>query len=267
MSKTARDTCESILRENIRYNIENEILPSANVIAERLLSRGDELTGMYDEVYEKLHRRPHALRQFLGMLLTAQTFWNPERIAEARVARDALKEINGKIEQHARALAELLERRTQLHNTSGFSSDTLYHICDVIDAAGQGNGHYRSFLRAPLQRLQGQFDLKYWPELSDCLLVIAEDAADADVEATDPLTEAATTSSRPSPSDSVRMLLACIEDCRGDYDGWLPRDFRVSDKHMATIMNVLLDLPSEKLLSAEYIKNLRKKVREAEKKP
>lgn len=262
MSKTARDTCEDILRENIRYNTEHEISPSENAVAERLLSRGDELADVYDELHEKLLRRPHALWQFMGMLLSAQAIWSPERIAEARSARDALKEINGKIEQHARALAELLKRRTQLHNTSGFSSDTLYHICDVIDAAGQGNGHYRSFLREPLQRLQGQFDLKYWPELSACLLVVAEDAADADVEATDPLTEAATTSSRPSTSDSVRMFLAYIEDCRGDYDGGLPRDFRVSDKSMATMMNVLLELPPERLLAAEYIKNLRQKLRE-----
>ncbi|ALN88032.1 hypothetical protein LC55x_4784 [Lysobacter capsici] len=56
-------------------------------------------------------------------------------------------------------------------------------------------------------------------------------------------------------------FLAYIEECRGDFDGDLPRDFQVSDKNMANLMNVLLDLPVEKLLTAEYIKGRRQKAR------
>lgn len=50
MSKTARDFCETILREGIRYNLEREILPSENVVARRLLDRSEELTEAYQEV-------------------------------------------------------------------------------------------------------------------------------------------------------------------------------------------------------------------------
>lgn len=261
MNKTARETCEDILRESIRYNTENEILPSECAVAKHLLARGEELAEAYDELHEKLHRRPHALQQFLGMLLSAQAFWSPDKIAEARSERAALEEVNAKIERQARALAELLDERTQLHNSSAFSSDTLYHIRDVIDLANEDNGYYRTFLREPLMALCGQYDLKYWPELSRCLLVIANDAANAKPEATDPLTDAATSSNRPSISDSVMAFLAYIEDCRGEYDGGLPRKFQVSDKNMATLMNVLLDLPVERLLTAEYIKGRRQKAR------
>lgn len=261
MSKAARDTCETILWEGIRYNQEHEILPSENAVARRLLDRGEELTEAYQEVYDKLHHRAHAVKQFMGMLLSVQTFWSPEKIAQARADREALVEINQKIERYARALAELLEERTRLHNTSGFSSRTLYHICDVIDRACEVNGHYRTFLRKPLQNLAGQYDLKYWPDLSHCLGAIAHDAAQAELEATDPLTEAATLSNRPSTSDQVLAFLAYIEECRGDYAGSLPSDFQLSDRSMASLLNVVFDLPVDKLLTAEYLKGRRQRAR------
>lgn len=261
MSKNAREICEDILRDNIRYNIENDILPSENAVANHLLTRGHDLVEAYEELHEKLRRRPHALHQFMGMLLSSQAHWSPEKIARARSERDALVEINSKIERQARMLAALLDQRTELHNTSGFSSRTLYHIRDVIDQANADNGYYKTFLREPLLNLCGQYDLKYWPDLSRCLLAIADDAANAELEATDPLTGAATASNRPSTSDSVMAFLAYIEECRGDCDGDLPRDFQVSDKNMANLMNVLLDLPVEKLLTTEYIKGRRQKAR------
>ena len=262
MSQTAQDACETLLRDGIRYNLQRKILSSENAVAQRLLDRGDELTEAYQEVYDKLKGRPHALHQFMGMLLSVQAFWSPEKIAQARADRAALVETNQKIERHARALAELLEERTRLHNTSGFSSRTLYHIRDVIDAAYGDNWHYRTFLREPLENLAGQYDLKYWPELHKVMLAIADDAEHAELEATDPLTEAATLSSRPSTSDSVMAFLAYIEECRGDHDGALPRDFQLSDRSMATLLNVVFDLPVDKLLTAEYVKNRRQRARE-----
>jgi hypothetical protein len=261
MSITARDTCEDILRKGIHYNILHKILPSENAVAERLLDRGDELAEAYQEVYDKLHCRPHALHQFMGMLLSVQAFWSPDKIAQARSDRAALVEINQKIERHARALAELMEERSRLHNTSGFSSRTMYHIRDVIDVANVNNGHYQTFLRESLEQLAGQYDLKYWPELSKVMMAIADDAEHAELEATDPLTEAATLSNRPSTSDSVMAFLAYIEDCRGNHDGALPRDFQLSDRSMASLLNVVFDLQVDKLLTAEYIKGRRQKAR------
>jgi len=256
-----RQVCEDILRVKVRYNIEHEVWPSENLVAERLLARGSELTGAYDEIYQKLHRRPLSLEQFLGMLLSFQAIWSPEKIAKARSEREALDEVNGKIEQQARSLAELLEQRTDLESTSGFSCGTLFHIGDVIDQASVGSHHYKFYLRQELDGLRGQYDMKYWPTLARCLTALADDAAGAKPEATDPLTGAATSSKRSSTSDSVMGFLAYIDECRGDYDGGLPPDFHVSDKAMATFMNVLLDVPGDKLLTAEYIKGRRQRAR------
>lgn len=261
MSKSATEICEGILRRHIESNTQQDMLASETEVARRLLARSSELDEAYAEVYSKLHGKPYVLDIFMGMLLSLQAFWSREDIAEARRDRSALQEVNESIEQLASELAELLQRRTHLHNTSGFTSSTLYHVVDVIDRANQGNGFYSSHLRNKLLPLANQYDLKYWPGLAACLRVLAQDAAAAELEATDPLTEAATMSSRPSTSDSVWAFLAFIEDSKGDFEGRLPVDFKLTDKTMADLLNVVLDLSPENLLTSERIKGVRHRAR------
>lgn len=257
MSQSATEICEGILRRHIESNIQQDILASETAVAKRLLARSTELAQAYDEVYGKLRGKPYALDIFMGMLLSLQAFWSRQDIAKARRERGTLQNVNERIEELAFDLAELLEQRNQLHNTSGFASSTLYHIVDVIDRANQGNGFYSSHLRNKLLPLANQYDLKYWPEVADCLRVLAQDAASAEIEATDPLTEAATMSSRPSTSDSVWAFLAFIEESKGDFEGRLPVDFKLTDKTMADLLNVVLDLSPETLLTSERIKGIR----------
>jgi hypothetical protein len=47
-------------------------------------------------LYEKLQPHPPALKVFLDLLLSTAAFWSPEKIAQARVARDELYGVNGK---------------------------------------------------------------------------------------------------------------------------------------------------------------------------
>jgi 2,4-dienoyl-CoA reductase-like NADH-dependent reductase (Old Yellow Enzyme family) len=119
-------------------------LPSETVIVDRLLGRGLELKNAYQELHGKLAHRPGALQTFLGQVLTTAAFWNPEKIREARTARNDLEETNRKIATKAAELANLLQRRENLHNTSGFTSDTHYHVCDVLKAAGRDTGGNQS---------------------------------------------------------------------------------------------------------------------------
>lgn len=262
MRDNERPTCEAILRDEIAYNLDKGILPSEIAVARRLLSRTAELAEAFGEIHRKLHHHPDALRQFIGMLLSTGAFWNRDAVAQARQGREKLKQINASIEQHAQALAELLETRERLHNTCGFAGDTLHHIMDVIERANACNGFYASYLREPLTSLRTQFDAKYWPGLARCMGVIADDAARATVAATDALTEAATASSRPSMSDTVLAFLAYMEEARGDHAGALPPTFQPSDNALAAIMNVLLDAPPDQPITADYIKGRRRRARE-----
>ena len=232
--------CEDFLRKEIRYNSEHHILPSESAVADRLLDRGIEMKHVYQELHEKLHLHPPALSLLLGLVLSAAAFWSPEKIQRARTARDDLTKTNHQIAKKAAELAMLLERRSDLHNTSGFSSDTHYHVCDVLEAASQHNYLFTSYV-------QDQ--------------VLALDAKTADTTATDPLTAAATAAVRASKADFFKALFAAIEENCADNYGRLPNGFKLSDRTLASLGNCALDLDPDDLVDDAYIKRFRQRER------
>lgn len=256
-----QQVCEQILREGKAYNVERNILPSENAIAERLLARRLELAEAYEEVHSKLHGHDGALPAFLGLLLSTAAFWNPEKIEEARSARADLAKVNRQIAQMAADLAGLLDQRFELHNTSSFSSDTHYHVCAVIEAAAARNHLFRSYVREPLKGLRARYDLKYWPTLSDCLQAVASDAEAAAPIPSDPLTAASTTASRPSLADFFKALFASMEENSTGNHGQLPDGFKLTDDTLASLVNCALDLAVDDLVDGPYVKRLRQRAR------
>jgi hypothetical protein len=246
----------------MRYNIEHDILPSENAVVGRLLARGTELKEAYEELHDKLHRHPPSLKVFLDLLLSTAAFWSPEKTAESRNARDELANVNQQIVRKATELAELLERRTDLHNTAAFSSDTHYHVCDVIEAASEPNYLFQSYVKDRLDALRGQFDLKYWPSLSQFLQALASDAQSASMEATDPLTAAATVATRPSRADFFKALFAAIKENSADNYGQLPKGFKLTDGTLASLANCAFGLGPDNLADDAYVKRLRQRERD-----
>ena len=236
-TRAARQVCEEYLREQIHTNNEQGILPSENLVAERLLARGDELAAVYEVVYAHLYRDGISWKIFLGCLLSTGAFWSLEKIAGHRADRGALFELNRDIAKHAHTLADLLARRDDLHNRSAFGSDTHYDITAVIDQACAQNGRYEYYLKEPLAQLSARFDMKYWPMLADCVRVIGDDAETASITASDPLTEAATQSTRPSKADFIRALRESLDEKRGNWLGAIPKTFGVSNDVMAALVD------------------------------
>lgn len=253
--------CETILRKGKASRIEKSILPSEVEIIDRLLARRLEMKDAYVELYEKLSRRPSALEVFFDCLVSTTAFWNPDANVAARAAREELVDINCQIATLAKRLANLLDRRETLHNTTGFYSETHYHPIDLVEQASVGNYLYEAYVKEKLSALRGQFDLKYWPSNSDCLRVLAHDAEHAEVNAGDPLTEAGTKSTRQGLSDYLRSLFASLDE-NGVHDrGFLPFRMRLSDATLASLTNVALDLSQEKMIGAEFVKHLRQRDR------
>lgn len=254
--------CEDILREDKAYNEERGILTSENRIIDRLLDRRFELVEVYAEIHVKLHDAPHGIKALLGIVTNVAAFWSPGKVATARSARNRLDEVNCKIADLATDLAGLLEERSEIGNTSGFASETHYHIVDVIDAASSDNGLYRWRLKDELKSLSTRYDLKYWPRLEEVFRVIGQDAEFAVTGATDPLTRAATTGSRGSRADFFKALLELIREHGRGFPAPLPRKLRLSDGTLASLANCALDLGPDDPLDAAYVKRLRQRERE-----
>ena len=258
----ALQTCEEILSEARRYNNEHEIFADEAVIADRLLNRRLELGDAYKELQAKLDAHPHALRGFFDLLLSTAALWSPEKNAEARVERERLEAANLQIADKAAELALLLEERAHLHNNSAFSSSTLYSVAKVIDVAGEENCLFGLYVQKPLRSLRGQFSLKYWPTLSEFVWVLARDAENAEIEATDPLTAAATKATRSSLADFFKALFAAMGENSAEEFGRLPPGFRLTDATLASLANCALDLGPEDLVDSAYVKRLRQRERE-----
>lgn len=257
-----KQACERILIEEKRYNVEHRILPSEIAVVDRMLARSIELADAYGELHSKLHQHAGALRAFLALVLNTAAFWNPEKISEARRARDDLAEVNRQIARKAAELACLLQQRSGLHNTSSFSSGTHYHVCDVIAAAAKDNSLFQGYVQARFEALHTQFDLKYWPTLSEVLQELATDADTADQEASDPLTEAATAATRSSLADFFRALFAAIDENLAYHYNQLPLGFSVTDNTLASLANCALDLSPDDMVDGPYVKRLRQRSRE-----
>ncbi|QEY12876.1 hypothetical protein [Cellvibrio sp. KY-YJ-3] len=109
----------------------------------------------------------------------------------------------------------------------------------------------------PLQSLAGQFDLKYWPYLPAVIKEIGDNADAAEIYATDPITQAATSSNRSSKADFVRAVLSMIDELKDKPSLDFPQSFCLSDSAMADIVNTCLMLSAEELVDSTYVKNLR----------
>ena len=255
--------CEEFLRAERDYNAEHEILRSENEVVERLLSRRMELIDAYVDIHRRLDGTSHPVGNLLRVVVTTAAFWAPDDALRLRDERDRLSVVNERIAATSTELAKLLRERSRLHDLGGFACDTHYHVLRVVEDAASDNHLFGSWVRDELAALRGRFDLKYWPRLHEFASALAEDAAEAVVAPSDPVTRAATRSRRPSRADFFRALIEAIEEVCDGVVGGLPRSFGLGDETLATLGNCALDLPCEEMVDGAYVKRLRQRDREA----
>lgn len=262
--KGAREVCETLLRAERSDRVDKGILPSEVKVIDRLLARGLELNDAYEELHDKLSPYPPALKVFFDQLLSIAAFWSPEANQEARKGRARLVEVNSLIERSATELVKLLNERTELENHSGFSCDTYYHPVDVLDAAAKGNYSYQQWVKEKLGAVRCQFDLKYWPSLSECIQAIAQDAGRATPQPHDSVTDAGTENTRAGLADSFKAFFVALEESSTKHHGFLPRSFEPTDRSIAVLMSCALGLDAEEVVDSTYVKRLRQRQRERE---
>ncbi|MBV7460604.1 MULTISPECIES: hypothetical protein [unclassified Acidovorax] len=260
----ATAACEEAIDRDRRYNIENGIWPSSVIVADRFLARRLELVDAYAEIHAKLSSTWRGLDVFFDTLFSAATVWHPDEMQQARSDCQELIELNRQIERQASALAGLMDRRTDLSNASGFGSGTHYHVVDVIAKAATDLPAFNGWVQEPLDVVRSRFDLKYWPTPADFVRELARDAGGATPQPTDPITQAAT-SGRAAKSDFFKGFFELLRENSARNHGPLPRDFELSDRTLASLGNCALDLGPDDLVTDAYVKGIRQRRREGEK--
>ncbi|WHI46605.1 hypothetical protein ACJJIE_03935 [Microbulbifer sp. TRSA001] len=260
MSKsTSIEQCEDFLKREKEYNLKNKIWPSVNVVIDRLLERSHEMSAVYEELAKKYPLE--VTHKFLDIFLTTVVFWSPKEANKHREQKKQLGRLNAEIGELANKLASLLSERRELSDSSDFNVSSHFCIVNVIDNASRHNGHYTGFLRGPLRSLKGQYDLKYWPSLSEVVSEISVDAHSAEVAPRSSQTIAAISSQRPSTADFFRALLAAIDENSTGFDRQLPKGFKLSDCALSIIANCALALDPEELTVSSTVKGIRQRLR------
>ncbi|MGE8189503.1 hypothetical protein [Pseudomonas sp. NPDC086278] len=258
----AIESCESILRKEYQYNKEKEIWSTINKRIEGLLARTNELADVYVELRGSLGEDYRALKSFFDVLNLTVYSWNPGKIKDARQDREQLTDLNIRIVEAAKLLSDLISRRTEVQEISSFRSDTYYHVIDVVRDAAESNGLFSSHVEGKLENLTYQYDLKYWPSISEVVSAIGANAQAATTVARSPAASAATDARRPGLSDFLRAFEAALDENRVRRHGFIPNKFSVSNNSTASLINCALELEVDDLIDGSFVKRFRQRERE-----
>jgi len=262
--KIAVAECTAVLQRMRAYNVDHRIAPSEVRIIDKLLHRGLEMSDVYADVHRRLRGRSQALQLFFQAALDAGTVWNPKALQKAIEERKQLLELNEQVAVAARTLGDLLAERTRLQNSSSYGSDTHHHVGEVIEAAAVHNHLFNSYVKEGLNSLY-RYDSKYWPSLSDFMEALAHDADEAEVQAYDEATEVGTSGQRGgSLTHFIHSMFQIFRQFTGERsDHLLPDGFDLRNESWAALVNCLLDLGPDDVVTAESIKSARRKDRDA----
>ncbi len=253
--------CENVLLAVRARYVDASVWPSLVNVIDRLLARRLELVDAYGELRQALPDW-RALDMLFDAVLVAAAFHSPEKINEGRDARADIKATNAAISNLGRQLAEQLRRRSELCNTTAFSTSAHHHVVDVIEEASASNPLFKMYLREDLDALRYRFDLKYWPSLANCVEVVAEDAQRASVCAVDSLTTAATAGPhRGRVADYFKALFTAIRERSTKRGHLLPDGYLPSDRTLASLGSCALDLLPDELVDAQQVKSIRQRLR------
>lgn len=223
---------ENYLISARQYNLDNAILPSENAVIDRLLADSAEMRRVWIELGKKSHGLDF-IHAICGIVSIA-AFWSPDKTRELREGRRICDEQADEIERKARELGDLLDKHTQQREQFGLSTPIQTHPVDCMaewgrhDRSGDGN-LFNHYIRPALENLRCQFDLKYWPTISECLRGIA---SQQNLEHFDPTTRDALSSREWSKNDFVIALRSRLAES----------NLKLTNSSMAAITNCALAL-------------------------
>ena len=250
---------ESFLRNEKQYNIDHRTRRSESPCIDRLLQSQVAMRDVYEELLAKLPE-PHHWQRLIGDVPGLAAEFSPSSITLIRESIHGLAGLNKDIAKKAEELGKLLDQRSDLANKYSIHAYDDYHPLHWMERAAdltadpQTKYLFETHVLPKLQRLR-TYDRKYWPGPADLMRAAVDFAKDIEVTPTDQVTAAAISSRKRSAHDFIRALITAIEERE------LPVGFKLSDKALAIIANVALNLPEEDCVDAEQVKVMRSRDR------
>lgn len=254
-----------IQRELDSYRSDEPIWMSYWPVMERMIDRADELKLPFQELIDAFgysDRLEGHLPNNAYIWLTLEHIWcsynyRKEDVIDAREDLRELRALKEEIVELASNLADKLQRQSELYEISGFSKPNYQFIDDLIEQASEGNYLYKWHVSEKVKSLTYQYDLKYWPSLADLVSAISR------FEDTQP-----DPAHIQYPEHVINGRESDIKDFVLSFDGHfdeqnnLKTGFRFSNNAVADIINVILDLPVDKLATGDAVRVVRNRFKE-----
>lgn len=260
----AVEHCERALREYKADCQERQIYPGWSSVIDRFLDRQDELRDAYKCIYQFSKNDRRVALTFFDALLCTIAVWHPDDVRQMRESKKKLAVLNDRIVEQAYLLADLLEERDEILNSTPFRMDVHYSIMRMIRGASERNHLFQSWVVEDFDALSCRFDGKYWPDIPSVIRELGHNSAQAEIGAFDTVAKAALHGARSSKADFTRALMTRIDEERQQYGVHLPTKFHLKDESWASFINVALDLPDDEIVDGLYVKGLRQRMRKAD---
>ena len=260
LSQASITACEAAIisiKASNEQDINNVIWPSQNAIIERMLEQRICLTEVYEQIYKQLKNNPLLIEEFFKLCLNTAVNYEIPKIKAAKQGEKDLLAIEKTIAKQAQELQASLLKRQHLKESSGFFSDSSYHIIEVITEAAhsENNAYYRSNVEKQLEQMAAQYDLKHWPSLAAIVGVLADEAETTQIYAWDDSLAAATSGQRASKSGFLNALFTIIEESHHWPHFGMPRNFALTNQAWATLTNSLLNLCDDQMATEDSVKS------------
>ncbi|MPW34879.1 hypothetical protein [Vibrio sp. B1Z05] len=253
------DFCQAFIKRELEDFKESKIYMNYWPIMERMIDRRYELNTVYEEIISKYGYSDKQYCDYVWLILEHIWFSVDYAKIEVEKAKAELKEINQlseEIETLACRLSTALARQNELFEYSGFRKPDYQTVLDMVEEANEHNYLYQSHVSDQIRLLGTRYDLKYWPNRSDLVKSIAKFEKRQPQPAHSEYPETVLQGRASDIKDFVIAFDAAFDELNG-----LPTGFRFTNNAMADILNVILDLPLEKLTTGEAIRVVRNRQR------
>jgi hypothetical protein len=252
--------CKAFIERELKSNKQEHIWMSFWPVMERMIERSNELTPAFNELIGKFGYSD----KFDGyppnnsyIWLTLECIWMSINFCKKDVVkvRSDLKELNvlqGEIVELSGLLAVALRKQNEIYELSGFLKNDYQTAVDMIELASEDNHLYQSYVSDRLQSLCGQFDLKYWPTRAD----VVESIASFESNQPSPNHSELPESVLKGRASDIKDFVLAFDNIFDDFND-LPSDFRFSNNALADIINLILDLSSDRLVTGDAIRIVR----------
>lgn len=252
--------CQAFIERELENNKSKSIWMSYWPVMERMIDRADELSIVFDELigkfgYSDKYEGFHPANSYIW--LTLEHIWmsidfSKSEIVQARSELNELNELQVVITKLSGRLAAALRRQNELYESSDFIKPDYQTVVDMVDDGGKDNYQYQWEVSEKLRALSGEYDLKYWPTRAD----IVESIAWFEGGQPPPKHTEIPESVLKGRASDIKDFVLSFDEKFNDSNG-LPSGFRFSNNALADVINVILDLPVDKLTTGDAIRIIR----------